>query len=449
MKKFRFLLVLALMFQLVAAPLHSLAADSGKPIQIDYLALGDSLAFGVNSDDEDGEGYTDFVAQAMQSTGVLKSFNKGFSKRGYTSTEVLNDLKDNATKPVIGIGYEAETAELHASIEAAEIITLTVGANDVIGNINLETGVPVYDPTKVMASINQVGKNHAEIISRIHAINPDVQVYVMGYYNPFPHIQAEYQGQLNLLLDGLNKGIQAGIFGTNSLFVPTAEAVAVDYAVNLPNPQNIHLSEVGHKVVADLFNTSLLENYSWIPEEAPMVFTDINTSEFKEFIEQSVALGLIKGHTDGTFKPTDKLSRVQAAAIIVRALGLKTDEKAPFSDIGNYDEETQAEIAAAYKYGIVKGSNEKFMPGESVTRAQLALMIKRTYELQPGSVPYIPTEMAPFSDLGNYDEETKNAITMLYDFEIALGSDGQYMPSNPTTRGQAAKMFVNFVKLGL
>ena len=140
------------------------------------------------------------------------------------------------------------------------------------------------------------------------------------------------------------------------------------------------------------------------------------------------------------------MTRVQAAAIIVRALDLKAEKAAPFTDIGNYAAETQAEIAAAYKYQIVKGSNGKFMPGESVTRAQLALMIKRAYELK-STQPYIPTEMAPFSDFGNYDAETKNAITMLHKFGIANGSDGKYMPSKATTRGQAAKMFVNFGKL--
>ena len=85
------------------------------------------------------------------------------------------------------------------------------------------------------------------------------------------------------------------------------------------------------------------------------------------FIEQATALGLINGHKDGTFRPTENLTRAQAAAIIVRGLDLKADAAAPFTDISNYNVETQAEIAAAYQSGIVKGSNGKFNPSEPNT----------------------------------------------------------------------------------
>ena len=279
------------------------------------------------------------------------------------------------------------------------------------------------------------------ILKEIYKINPKVQVYVMGYFNPFPHSGTELQPLIGQLVESLNGAIQTGMAGTNAIFVPTGKRIAEDYLAYLPNPINVHLSEAGYKVVAELFAKAMLEK---IP--TPAIFTDIATSEFKEFIEQAVTLGLIKGHEDGTFKPNDKLTRVQAAAIIVRALDLKAEKAAPFTDIGDYAAETQAEIAAAYENQIVKGSNGKFMPAESVTRAQLALMIKRAYELK-SIQPYLPTEIAPFSDFGNYDEETKNAITMLHKLGIANGSDGKYMPSKATTRGQAAKMFVNFVNL--
>ena len=73
-------------------------------------------------------------------------------------------------------------------------------------------------------------------------------------------------------------------------------------------------------------------------------------------------------------------------------------------------------------------------------------MLTRTYKVATGN-QYVATELAPFTDIGNLDTETKNAISMLYTFKIADGSNGKYMPNDPTTRGQAAKIFVNFVSL--
>ncbi|WP_438312039.1 S-layer homology domain-containing protein [Sporosarcina sp. FA9] len=443
--KFRLFFLIALMLQLITVPLYSLADETvSKPIQVDYLALGDSLAYGITSDNKPGKSYADYLAESLKSENALLSFNKGFTFPGYTVAEVLKDIQDNAVKPVIGEGYEEENVELHASIESAEIITITAGANDVLKHlkINTETQALEVDLVNLMASIEQVGKDYYTIISEIKKNNPTAQIYVMGYYNSFPHLAANDQLKIAELLKGLNGAIQKGIFGENTFFIPTADAIAADFTVNLPNPQNIHLSEAGYKVVGELFVQSVLKNYPWIPEVSPVLFTDIESSEFKDFILKSAQLGLVNGYKDGTFKPNAKLTRVQAVSIIVRSLKLETDKQANFTDISNYEKETQAEIAAAVEFGIVK-PNDKFNPSQSVTRAQLALMMKRTYELVNNKT-YIPVGVSPFTDIDQYDAETKNAITFVYEYKIANGSNGKYMPNQATTRGQAAKMLVNF-----
>lgn len=536
MMKFRIVFALALVLQLAMMPLQSLAADTDTTAPtwlapIDYLALGDSLAAGMDSDGGMGKkGYTDYLADNLTLTTGVNTFNKGFSYPGYKTTDVLKQLQENATKPVVGFGYDSVDAELYESVKDAELITISAGANDVLGYITFdeETGKADIDTIELLKAIQQVGVNYKTMLEKIYALNPDAHVYVMGYYNPFPHIADEaLQQQLTQLLNSVNNTIQTGMQGTTAVFVPTGEKIAENYAAYLPNPQNIHLSEVGYKLVAEQFGNKITENGSliskdmlignvkaattvelnWKPAQddvavanyviykgttevatvaedvltytvdklegnqtytftvvavdaagnqstenpsvkvttgvALPIFTDIDTSEFKSFIEQSAVLGLIKGHGDGTFKPNGQLTRAQAASIITRTLGLQSDEAAPFSDITGYAQETQAEIAAAYKYGIVKGSNGKFNPGAPVTRAQLALMMKRTYEHVTGE-PYIATEAAPFSDIAHLDDETKTAISLLSTFKIVNGSNGKYMPGNPTTRGQAAKIFVNF-----
>ena len=73
-------------------------------------------------------------------------------------------------------------------------------------------------------------------------------------------------------------------------------------------------------------------------------------------------------------------------------------------------------------------------------------MIERAYELGSGA-PYKAFQDTPFSDLGSYNAETVNAISMLSELNIANGFEGKFMPNNATTRAQAAKMFVNFMSL--
>ena len=462
MKKIKFSLffAVALMLQMMIVPYHFSAdeLDTSAPT-IDYLALGDSLAAGISPYNEIGKSYADFLAEAINTEGDLQSFNKGFSYPGYKTTDVLNDIQQNVTKDILGIGSTEKTAKLHQSIKDAELITISAGANDVLPLLKVDptTGKATVDQKALVAMLQQVGANYKSIMAQINQLNPDVEVYVMGYYNPFPYMSEDMQPMLNQLLATLNQTIVMGLEGTQAILVPTGDAIAADYKAYLPNPENIHLSEAGYKAVMEQFWVVMQSMTEEVPEgnpetdpeviiPIPALFTDITEHGLKAYIEQAAAAGIVGGYADGTFKPNQNLTRAQAASMIVRALGLTTDEVAPFADMVNYAEKTKADINAAYKYGIVRGSNGYFKPNDKVTRAQLALMIERAYEIGTG-VPYKASQDTPFSDLGSYNAETVNAISMLSELNIANGSNGKFMPNNATTRAQAAKMFINFISL--
>ena len=458
--KFRMLFVIVLMIQMIVVPYHFSAEeiDSSAPSwtqPIDYLALGDSLAAGVTPNNELGNGYADFLAESMQKIGALKTYNKGFSYPGYKTTDVLNDIKLNVTKEIYGIGFEEKTAKLQQSIKDAEVITISVGANDILPLMKQDpaTGKISIDQQMALTILQQVGTNYKSIMAQINEINPEAQVYVMGYYNPFYYMSEDMQPLLKQLLDMLNKAIATGLVGTQAIFVPTGDVIASNYMTYLPNPGNIHLSEAGYKKVTEQFWTDMRtanpggEASSPVADPTtPKVFSDIANHGLKSYIEQAAAAKIIGGYSDGTFKPDQNLTRVQAVSIIVSALGLKTEEVAPFGDTGNYADKTKADINAAYKYGIIKGNKGNFNPSDLVTRAQLALMIERAYGSVTGKA-YKASTKAPYSDFGSYNAEVVNAISMLHELDVATGFQGKFMPSSSTTRAQAAKMIVNFTSI--
>lgn len=494
---------------------------------VDYIALGDSLAAGMDFNGAMGKGYPDYLAEEIQLAGYLQSYSKLFSYPGYTAAKVLDDIEKNVSRTIDGV-----PVTIHDAIKSAELITLSAGANDVLSliEINNETGAIKFDQAELAAAVQQVGLNTMKIIGTIHALNPDAQVYVMGYYNPFPQLPSHLQPILGQLVDNINLAIGMATDNPTVHFVETSKAIAEDPIVYLPNAANIHLSEAGYRKVTEQFWNEMKTSYSWTPTdrltarlvgtnqvvlnwkpavnataivsydlyngankittvagdvltykvenleknkqytfsvsatnekgetsphsptvevttgEIPPLLSDIKGHGAQESIEKAVLTGLLKGHVDGTFKPENKLTRAQAASVIVRALKLSTDEVAPFKDIDSYAAETKAEINAAYKYGLVKGSNGNFIPSKVVTRAQLALMIDRAYTVASGK-KYIVSSKAPYTDFGNADAETVNAISALYELGIATGSNGKYNPSGSTTRAHAAKMFVNFSSL--
>lgn len=178
---------------------------------------------------------------------------------------------------------------------------------------------------------------------------------------------------------------------------------------------------------------------------AKVPFDDLSYEDWAyPYISDLYYRDMVNGTSEGKYSPLRNLSRAQAASLIVRALDLTAENEAPFDDLDGWAAETQAEIAAAYEHGIVIGRDGSFAPGENVSRAQLALMIERAFEAYTGKV-YTAKETAPYSDYGGYDEETVNAISMLHELGIATGSEGKYMPNNPASRQQAAKILSNFI----
>src|SRR4051794_4953576 len=98
----------------------------GKNIEnpkLDYVALGDSLAAGQTPNKELGKGYTDYLANQLTKVGMLASFDKRFAVSGYTTTDVLNDLQTNVSKP----DPNGNTVEIQSAIKNAEIITIDGG----------------------------------------------------------------------------------------------------------------------------------------------------------------------------------------------------------------------------------------------------------------------------------------------------------------------------------
>lgn len=182
--------------------------------------------------------------------------------------------------------------------------------------------------------------------------------------------------------------------------------------------------------------------------EAPVVFSDIENHWAKESINQAVLLGILKGFPDGTYKPAQVLTRSQATSIIVRSLNLDVQlSETPFGDIDKLDSATKAEITTAHRYGIIQGSStSSFNPSEPVTRAQLALMLNRVYTFVNGG-PYEIKIIAPFTDIKNDDLDTQKAISMLTELGVVQGYRGQFMPSNGTTRAEAAVMIVNYLAI--
>ncbi|HEM5994281.1 TPA: SGNH/GDSL hydrolase family protein [Streptococcus suis] len=138
-----------------------------EKISFRYVALGDSLTEGVGDTTGQG-GFVPLLAQSLTNDYGYEVDYKNFGVSGNTSNQILKRMK--------------EDGELISYLKTADLLTLTVGGNDlrkaIIKNIaNLK--VSTFDkPAK------DYGKRLDTIIMTARKNNPNLPIYVVGIYNP-------------------------------------------------------------------------------------------------------------------------------------------------------------------------------------------------------------------------------------------------------------------------
>lgn len=114
--------------------------------------------------------------------------------------------------------------------------------------------------------------------------------------------------------------------------------------------------------------------------EAP--FSDVDpASPHAVGITAVAEAGIATGPGDGTFRPDDPVTRAQMASFLARALDLDATGTPLFRDVA--DDATHAgAIAAVAKAGITTGAGgRRYLPGQAVTRGQMASFIARALGL--------------------------------------------------------------------
>lgn len=102
-------------------------------------------------------------------------------------------------------------------------------------------------------------------------------------------------------------------------------------------------------------------------------------------IKRAVELNIVKGYTDGMFRPNATVSRAEFAVMLGRALNFKGEEgELDFSDSEEVRPWAKALVKEALSSGIISGYEDgTFRPAKQITRSELTVMIVRALELAP------------------------------------------------------------------
>lgn len=174
-----------------------------KVQQFSYVALGDSLTQGVGDTTNQG-GFVPLVAQSLTNEEGYEVAAQNFGVAGNTSNQILKRMK--------------EQDEIADALSKADLMTLTVGGND-LRKVILDNITSLKISTFKKPSV-AYSKRLVEIIELARKDNPDLPIYVLGIYNPF-YLNFPERTDMQTIVDNWNQTTQDTIAKFDKVyFVP-------------------------------------------------------------------------------------------------------------------------------------------------------------------------------------------------------------------------------------
>ena len=224
-----------------AEPVMTKQSTSVQKKTVTYVAIGDSLTKGVGDSTNQG-GFVPLLAQSLTNeTGLeFNAINYGVS--GNTSSQILSRMQ--------------EKKEIRKDLKRAQLLTITVGGNDLRKAILEDTSN--LDLDRFEKASKAYEKNLKQIIELARKDNPDLPVYVVGIYNPlylnFPDLT-----ELQTLVDQWNQRTEVTLSAYQGVyFVPINDLLYK----GIDGKSGVTESELGKETVT---NDALYDEDSFHP----------------------------------------------------------------------------------------------------------------------------------------------------------------------------------------
>jgi len=215
-----------------------------NPKKLNYVALGDSIAEGVNSYNAPDYGYPDYIRDYLNNNKRLGNYTKRFSKSGYRVENIINDINDNRSV----IDTNNKTITIKEALRESNLVTISIGANDLMGGSSIQTFATKLNNMKTTKEeVDEIVKQVEELLILVKKYAKG-QIILVGYYNPLPTITS-HKSQIDEV-----------IIYANNKYLEIAENLEIDYVdifelfiehiEFLPNPSNIHPNSKGYEAMS-------------------------------------------------------------------------------------------------------------------------------------------------------------------------------------------------------
>lgn len=241
MKKKLILVILCALILTVA--IYYLFSKNNK---IYYIALGDGIALGENPYGTYGYGYPDYFRDYIVSKEKLAFFTKNFAKNDLRISDLINQINTNYTIEVKG-----KKLSINQALVKANLITLSIGNVDLFYHLKINNNY--YSITDIEIAYKRVNDIFVDLKKCIALIRDKYKrrLIIIGFYNPLTNNEYINNEVLKEIFDYTDNQFKYLAKKYRFQYIKVNEYLGNNKSV-LPNPNSIHISYNGYKIISDL-----------------------------------------------------------------------------------------------------------------------------------------------------------------------------------------------------
>jgi lysophospholipase L1-like esterase len=214
------------------------------PPSVTLVAVGDSISAGWGAP----------AIQGARLNGYVSQLHRQLLTRGHAVLHNLGVPGLTSGQFLFLLDHWPEASQY---LKQANIITLTIGGNDIIWTEHQSPG----DVLKMREAMFKYEANIDTIISKIRVLNPSARLFVLEVYNPFAVDDARHN-MLKPWVQWVNDSITKSAAYHDAEIVPTASLFHghEKECVNLAN-DDIHPNITGHTKIAEKISQDLFGSF--------------------------------------------------------------------------------------------------------------------------------------------------------------------------------------------
>jgi len=143
-----------------------------------YLALGDEIALGMTKEGYFKTSYTDYIKEYLENKKILEIYINNYITQGYRITDLINDINNNKETRI-----NQKTVTIKNSLIKADLITLSIGTNDIMSKIDNVNKLTKIDYNNLYKNIDEILKDLDILLKQIREYCKEDIILVGIYVN--------------------------------------------------------------------------------------------------------------------------------------------------------------------------------------------------------------------------------------------------------------------------